>query len=115
MKRFIYADNAATTQLDIDAFEAKMCIRDSSNPDAAKDLQTILTKEKCTQGMAAYLETFENGTLSDTPEDQDKFAPIYQEVLLSRSPHCIYPVSYTHLDVYKRQSISSCVVAALSA
>ena len=34
-----------------------------SNPDAAKDLQTILTKEKCTQGMAAYLETFENGTL----------------------------------------------------
>src|SRR5699024_2706313 len=33
------------------------------NRNAANDLQSILTKEKCTQGMAAYLETFENGTL----------------------------------------------------
>ena len=34
-----------------------------TNGNAANDLRSILTKEKCTQGMAAYLETFENGTL----------------------------------------------------
>lgn len=34
-----------------------------ANVNAANDLRNILTKEKCTQGMLVYLETFENGVL----------------------------------------------------
>lgn len=34
-----------------------------NNPDAADDLKKLLNKEKCTQGMAAYLKSFENGLL----------------------------------------------------
>ena len=33
------------------------------NPSAADDLKRLLNKEKCTQGMTAYLKTFEDGTL----------------------------------------------------
>lgn len=33
------------------------------NPDAADDLKRLLNKEKCTQGMTAYLKTFEDGAL----------------------------------------------------
>lgn len=33
------------------------------NPNAADDLKRLLNKEKCTQGMTAYLKTFEDGTL----------------------------------------------------
>lgn len=33
------------------------------NPNAADDLKRLINKEKCTQGMTAYLKTFENGTL----------------------------------------------------
>ncbi len=33
------------------------------NRDAADDLKMLLSKEKCTQGMAAYLRTFEDGAL----------------------------------------------------
>ena len=39
-----------------------------ANENAANDLQSILTKEKCTQGMATYLETFEDGTLVSLAE-----------------------------------------------
>ena len=33
------------------------------NPNAADDLKRLLNKEKCTQGMTAYLKTFEDGAL----------------------------------------------------
>lgn len=33
------------------------------NPSAADDLKRLLNKEKCTQGMTAYLKTFEDGAL----------------------------------------------------
>ena len=33
------------------------------NPNAADDLKRLLIKEKCTQGMTAYLKTFEDGAL----------------------------------------------------
>lgn len=33
------------------------------NPNAADDLKRLLNKEKCTQGMTAYLKTFEDGVL----------------------------------------------------
>lgn len=33
------------------------------NPSAADDLKRLLNKEKCTQGMTAYLKTFEGGVL----------------------------------------------------
>lgn len=33
------------------------------NPSAADDMKLLLSKEKCTQGMAAYLKNFENGAL----------------------------------------------------
>ena len=33
------------------------------NPNAADDLKRLLNKEKCTQGMTAYLKTFEGGVL----------------------------------------------------
>lgn len=34
-----------------------------ANPDAAEDLKGLLSKEKCTQGMAAYLKSFDGGAL----------------------------------------------------
>lgn len=39
-----------------------------ANTDAASDLKTMLTKEKCTLGMLAYLATFEDGTLVSLAE-----------------------------------------------
>ena len=51
---------AGTTDSDIAMAIGNLAL---TNGNAANDLQSILTKEKCTQGMAAYLETFENGTL----------------------------------------------------
>ena len=33
------------------------------NPSAVKDLSTLITDGKCTAGMVAYLNTFEDGTL----------------------------------------------------
>ncbi len=51
---------AGTTDSDIAMAIGNLAL---TNGNAANDLQSILTKEKCTQGMVAYLETFENGTL----------------------------------------------------
>lgn len=39
-----------------------------ANINAANDLQRVLTKEKCTQGMVAYIKTFENGILVSLAE-----------------------------------------------
>lgn len=38
------------------------------NPDAADDLKKLLSKEKCTQGMTAYLRDFEDGLLISLAE-----------------------------------------------
>ena len=48
----------------------------SANRNAANDLRSILTKEKCTQGMINYLESFENGalvSLADTVGDGGQY------------------------------------------
>lgn len=51
---------AAKTDSDIAMSIGRMCI---SNPNAAEDLKSILSKEKCAQGMTEYLRTFEGGEL----------------------------------------------------
>lgn len=48
------------TDNDIAISIGRICI---SNPTAAEDLKAILSKEKCTEGMLAYLQTYENGAL----------------------------------------------------
>lgn len=40
-------------------------------PDAASDLKSLLTKEKCTEGMIAYLKTFNDGELVSLAETID--------------------------------------------
>ena len=50
----------AKTDSDIAMVIGRLCIE---NPKAAEDLKTILTKEKCTEGMTEYLSTFEEGIL----------------------------------------------------
>ena len=54
-----------TTDSDIAMEIGKLAL---ANGTIAHDLQNILTKEKCIQGMAAYLETFENGILVSIAE-----------------------------------------------
>ncbi|MEG0979879.1 MAG: hypothetical protein RSE39_07600, partial [Oscillospiraceae bacterium] len=44
----------------------KLCIE---NKDAATDLKKLLNKEKCTEGMKAYLKEFDNGELFDLSEE----------------------------------------------
>lgn len=51
---------ASKTDSDIAMTIGKLAI---ANTDAANDLKSLLTKEKCTFGMQAYLTTFDNGTL----------------------------------------------------
>lgn len=48
------------TESDIAMEIGRICI---ANKTAAASLKTILTKEKCTEGMCAYLSQFENGRL----------------------------------------------------
>ena len=50
----------AKTDSDIALAIGRICI---ANSKAAEDLKSILTKEKCTEGMLEYLTTFENGIL----------------------------------------------------
>jgi len=40
-----------------------------ANPDAAEDLKGLLCKEKCTLGMGAYLQTFDNRALPSLAEE----------------------------------------------
>lgn len=56
---------AGTTDSDIAVKIGNLAL---ANENAANDLQRVLTKEKCTCGMAVYLETFENGTLVSLAE-----------------------------------------------
>ena len=51
---------ATKTDSDIAMCIGRACI---NHPNAAEDLKSILIKEKCAQGMAEYLKTFENGEL----------------------------------------------------
>lgn len=51
---------ATKTDSDIAMCIGRACI---DHPNAAEDLKSILTKEKCAQGMTEYLKTFENGEL----------------------------------------------------
>lgn len=56
------SNNVASSKSDSDIAMAigKIAI---DHPNAAEDLKSLLNKEKCTQGMAAYLKGFEEGTL----------------------------------------------------
>ena len=66
---------AGTTDSDIAMAIGNLAL---ANGNAANDLQSILTKEKCTQGMAAYLETFENGALVSLAETVGDGGAIHQ-------------------------------------
>lgn len=56
------SNNVSSSKSDSDIAMAigKLAI---DNPNAAEDLKDLLNKEKCTQGMDAYLKNFEGGTL----------------------------------------------------
>ena len=55
-----------TSDNDIAYTIGKLCIE---NKDAATDLKKLLNKEKCTDGMKAYLKEFNNGELFDLSEE----------------------------------------------
>lgn len=55
----------ATTESDIAMSIGRLAF---AHPTAAQDLKSLMSKEKCTQGMAAYLKTFENGELVSLAE-----------------------------------------------
>lgn len=55
----------ATTDSDIAMSIGRLSL---AHPTAAQDLKSLMSKEKCTKGMAAYLKTFENGELVSLAE-----------------------------------------------
>lgn len=70
---------AGTTDNDIAMAIGKLAL---INGNAANDLRSILTKEKCTEGMIAYLETFENGTLvslAETVGDEGQYINVLRK------------------------------------
>ena len=55
-----YNFTGTKTESDIALDIGRRCI---ANPHAAEDLKSLLTKERCTEGMKVYLKTFEDGRL----------------------------------------------------
>lgn len=62
------SNNMGTSKTDNDiAIDiGKLCRK---NPGAAEDLKALLTKEKCTAGMEAYLKDFEGGELNNLAQE----------------------------------------------
>ena len=83
-----------------------MCIRDSLEPLSEGDLQK-LRDFTAAEGFAIYLQP--KGldsvhTLDDAPPPKLSFRLAPWDVELLFRPLDFIPVSYTHLDVYKRQA-----------
>ena len=82
-----------------------MCIRDSF-PDSAQGRETV----RCSASQANRA-SFPSGEPYDTAvaagtENSDLEAQISCSTGASSDRRAVYPVSYTHLDVYKRQVIN---------
>lgn len=58
--------NKAKTDSDIALAIGNLILK---NPNAREDLRALLTKDKCTAGMQAYVQTFENGELIALSEE----------------------------------------------
>ena len=73
-----------------------MWIRDSSN---------IFVNEACSSGCGSFLQTFAQALGYDVPE----FAKLalFADRPVDLGSRCTVSVSYTHLDVYKRQPLPS--------
>lgn len=72
--------------------------------DAADDLKKLLNKEKCTQGMAAYLETFENGalvTLADQVGDGGQYINVLRKKFDADAANWVWDVETAHQKIHE--------------